>query len=71
MSYAYNGERLFDTAVTGFSVAAALYMEQVQIVTTNPDIQFRSYSPSLSQFFPLAVLKKRREDRPFNAARAA
>ena len=39
MSYAYNGERLFDTAVTGFSVAAALYMEQVQIVTTNPDIK--------------------------------
>ena len=39
MSYAYNGERLFDTAVTGFSVAAALYMEQVQIATTNPDIK--------------------------------
>lgn len=39
MSYAYNGERLFETAVTGFSVVAALYMEQVQIVTTNPDIK--------------------------------
>ncbi len=39
MSYAYNGERLFDSAVTGFSVVAALYMEQVQIVTTNPDIK--------------------------------
>jgi len=26
MSYAYNGERLFDTAVTGFSVVASLYM---------------------------------------------
>ena len=38
MSYAYNGERLFDTAVTGFSVVAALYMEQVQIVTTNSKI---------------------------------
>ena len=38
MSYAYNGERLFDTAVTGFSVVAALYMEQVQIVTTNAKI---------------------------------
>ena len=39
MSYGYNGERLFDSAVTGFSVVAALYMEQVQIVTTNPDIK--------------------------------
>jgi TRAP-type uncharacterized transport system substrate-binding protein len=39
MSYAYNGERLFDTAVDGFSVVAALYMEQVQIVTTNADIK--------------------------------
>ena len=39
MSYGYNGERLFDSAVTNFSVVAALYMEQVQIVTTNPDIR--------------------------------
>jgi TRAP transporter TAXI family solute receptor len=39
LSYAYNGERLFDTAIEGFSVVAALYMEQVQIVTTNSDIQ--------------------------------
>ena len=39
MSYAYNGERLFDSPVTNFSVVAALYMEQVQIVTTNPDIK--------------------------------
>lgn len=39
MSYAYNGERLFDgKAITGFSVVAALYMEQVQIVTTNGSI---------------------------------
>ena len=38
MSYAYNGERLFDTKVEGFSVVAALYMEQVQIVTTNSKI---------------------------------
>ncbi len=38
MSYAYNGERLFDAKVEGFSVVAALYMEQVQIVTTNSDI---------------------------------
>lgn len=39
MSYAYNGERLFDAKVEGFSVVASLYMEQVQIVTTNPDIK--------------------------------
>ncbi len=39
MSYAYNGERLFDSKVENFSVVAALYMEQVQIVTTNPDIK--------------------------------
>ena len=38
MSYAFNGERLFDAPVTGFSVVAALYMEQVQIVTTNAKI---------------------------------
>jgi len=38
MSYAYNGQRLFDTPVTGFSVVAALYMEQVQIVTTKSSI---------------------------------
>ncbi len=45
MSYAYTGTRLFldengDPApVTSFSVVAALYMEQVQIVTLNPDIK--------------------------------
>ena len=40
MSYAYNGERLFEgTPVTDFSTVAALYMEQVQIVTCNPDIK--------------------------------
>lgn len=39
LSYAYNGERLFTSPVKGFSVVAALYMEQVQIVTTNPDIK--------------------------------
>jgi len=38
MSYAYNGERLFDAPVTGFSVVASLYMEQVQIVTTDSAI---------------------------------
>ena len=35
MSYAYNGERLFDTPIKDFSVVASLYMEQVQIVSTN------------------------------------
>ena len=40
MSYAYNGERLFDgMPVTNFSTVAALYMEQVQLVTCNPDIK--------------------------------
>ena len=39
MSYAYNGERLFDTVIDGFSVVAALYMEQVQIVTCDPTIK--------------------------------
>ena len=39
MNYAYNGQRLFDSSVTGFSVVAQLYQEQVQIVTTNPDIK--------------------------------
>ena len=38
LSYAYNGERLFDTAIKGFSIVASLYMEQVQIVTTNAKI---------------------------------
>ena len=39
MSYAFNGERLFDEPVQNFSVVCALYMEQVQIVTTDPSIQ--------------------------------
>ena len=40
MSYAYNGERLFEgMADTSFSTVAALYMEQVQIVTCDPSIQ--------------------------------
>lgn len=38
LAYAFNGERLFDAKVTGFSVVAALYMEQVQIVTTKSSI---------------------------------
>ena len=39
MSYAYNGERLFEDPITDFSVVAALYMEQVQIVTLDPEIK--------------------------------
>lgn len=41
MSYAYNGTNLFEDLgkIDSFSVVAALYMEQVQIVTTNPDIK--------------------------------
>ncbi len=39
MSYAYSGTNLFETPVDSFSVAAALYMEQVQIVTMNPNIK--------------------------------
>ena len=40
MSYAYNGERLFEgMAVEDFSTVVALYMEQVQIVTCDPDIK--------------------------------
>lgn len=39
MSYAYSGTSLFSEPVDSFSVVAALYMEQVQIVTMNPDIK--------------------------------
>ena len=39
MAYAYNGTSLFEKAITGFSTVAALYMEQVQIVTLDPDIK--------------------------------
>ena len=40
MAYAYNGTSLFEGApVEGFSTVAALYMEQVQIVTLDPSIQ--------------------------------
>ena len=41
MSYAYAGTNLFaeSGAVGSFSVVGALYMEQVQIVTMNPDIK--------------------------------
>ena len=39
MAYAYNGTNLFTEKVEGFSTVAALSMEQVQIVTTNPAIK--------------------------------
>ena len=41
MAYGYAGTRLFEEtgAVTSFSTVAALYMEQVQIVTLDPGIQ--------------------------------
>ena len=39
MAYAYKGTRLFEKAVTDFSTVAALYMEQVQIVTLDPSIK--------------------------------
>lgn len=40
MAYAYAGTNLFDGApITSFSTVAALYTEQVQIVTTDPEIK--------------------------------
>jgi TRAP transporter TAXI family solute receptor len=39
MAYAYQGTSLFDKKIESFSTVAALYMEQVQIVTLNPDIK--------------------------------
>ncbi|MCR5136142.1 MAG: TAXI family TRAP transporter solute-binding subunit [Oscillospiraceae bacterium] len=41
LSYAYTGTRSFEEigAVTNFSIVAPLYMEQVQIVTLNPEIK--------------------------------
>ena len=41
MSYAHDGTNIFAEtgAVDSFSAVAALYMEQVQIVTMNPDIK--------------------------------
>ena len=39
MSYAYNGEKLFTDKIDDFSVVAALYMEQVQIVTLDSSIK--------------------------------
>ena len=40
MAYAYNGERLFEeNKIDSFSTVAALYMEQVQIITLDPSIK--------------------------------
>ena len=39
MSYAYSGTNIFDKKIDCFSTVAALYTEQVQIVTVNPDIK--------------------------------
>lgn len=41
MAYAYEGTNLFadQGAITGFSTVAALYMEQVQIITLDPNIK--------------------------------
>lgn len=40
MAYAYNGTNLFEGApIDSFSVVAALYDEQVQIITCDPDIK--------------------------------
>ncbi|MBQ3645215.1 MAG: TAXI family TRAP transporter solute-binding subunit [Synergistaceae bacterium] len=38
-AYAYKGTRLFDEKITNFSTVANLYMEQVQIVTLDPEIK--------------------------------
>ena len=38
-AYGYNGERLFEEKVDIFSTVASLYMEQVQIVTLDPNIK--------------------------------
>ena len=38
-AYAFRGTRLFDERVTDFSTVANLYMEQVQIVTLDPNIK--------------------------------
>jgi TRAP transporter TAXI family solute receptor len=39
MSYAYSGISLFKEPIESFSTVAALYMEQVQIVTLDPNIK--------------------------------
>ena len=39
MAYAYNGTSLFESPIDSFSTVAALYMEQVQIITLDPNIK--------------------------------
>ena len=39
MAYAYNGTNLFEEKIDCFSTVAALYTEQVQIVTLDPEIK--------------------------------
>jgi len=39
MDYAYHGTNLFDAPITVFSTVAALYTEQVQVITLNPEIK--------------------------------
>ena len=39
MAYAYEGKNLFDTPITCFSTVAALYTEQVQLITLDPEIK--------------------------------
>ena len=39
MAYAYNGTNIFDKKIDCFSTVAALYAEQVQIVTVDPSIK--------------------------------
>jgi len=39
MSYAYTGTNLFTEPVEGFSTVAAMYMEQVQVITLDPAIK--------------------------------
>ena len=39
MAYAYNGTSLFEKKIESFSTVAALYMEQVQIITLDPNIK--------------------------------
>lgn len=39
LAYAYNGTRLFLEPIKNISVVCSLYLEDIQIVTTNPDIK--------------------------------
>ncbi len=39
LAYAYNGTRLFEAPITNISTVCSLYLEDIQIVTTNPNIK--------------------------------